>query len=96
MRKYEMMYIINSSLDEEARQAVIDNLQGIITSNGGNILNVDDWGMRSFAYEINFMQKGYYLVLTFEAGNTVIEELNRLMRINPNIVRHMIINLSLE
>ena len=65
MRKYEMMYIINSSLDEEARQTVIDNLHSIITSNGGSIVNIDDWGMRSFAYEINFMQKGYYIVLTF-------------------------------
>lgn len=94
MRKYEIMYIVNSSLDEEARQAVIEGLHGIITSNGGNIVNIDDWGMRTFAYEIKFMQKGYYMVVTFEADNNVISELDRLTRINPNIVRHMIINLD--
>lgn len=88
------MYIVNSSLDEEARQAVIEGLHGIITSNGGNIVNIDDWGMRTFAYEIKFMQKGYYMVVTFEADNNVISELDRLTRINPNIVRHMIINLD--
>lgn len=96
MRKYEMMYIVNSSLDEAARQETIANLHAIITDNGGQIQNVDDWGVRPFAYEINFMQKGYYVVITFEADNDVIAELNRLMRINPNIVRHLILNLSAD
>lgn len=94
MRKYELMYIINSSLDDEARQATIETLQDIITSNGGTIESVDDWGMRSFAYEINDMLKGYYQVLKFEGDNTVVSEFDRLARINANVVRHMILNLE--
>lgn len=94
MRKYEVMYIVKSSLDEEARKEVIENTNAIITNNGGKISNIDDWGMRSFAYEIDYMQKGYYLVVKFEADNKTISEFDRVTRINTNIVRHMIINLE--
>jgi len=94
MRKYEIMYIVNASLDDEKRQEVIDGLHHIITSNGGTIDNVDDWGMREFAYEINHMLKGYYMVVKVSADNNAISEFDRLTRINSNVVRHMIINIE--
>ena len=82
MKKYEVMYIVNASLDDAARQQVIDGLHAIITDNGGKILKVDDWGD---------MTKGYYMVVTFEADNATVKEFDRLSRINANIVRYMII-----
>ncbi len=90
MRKYEVMYIVNASLDDEKRQEVIDSMHAIIT-NGGNITKVDEWGVKEFAYSIDHMNKGYYMVVKFEANNEVVKEFDRLMRINQNIVRYMII-----
>ena len=74
MKKYEVMYIIAK----------------IITDNGGSVNKTDEWGMRDFAYEIDDMHKGYYVVVTFEADNACVKEFDRLMRINPNVVRFMI------
>lgn len=57
MKKYEVMYILNASLEDEKRVALIDSLHAIITDNGGKIEKVDDWGIREFAYEIEHMKK---------------------------------------
>lgn len=94
MRKYEVMYIVKASLEDDARQEVIETLHNIITNNGGNILSVDDWGIKDFAYRIDDMFKGHYVVTTFEANNEVLSEFNRLTKINRNVVRHMVISLE--
>ncbi|MCI8540290.1 MAG: 30S ribosomal protein S6 [Erysipelotrichaceae bacterium] len=91
MKKYEIMYIVNASLDEAARKQVMDNLNQIITDHSGSIDKVDEWGMREFAYEINHMKKGYYVVMNVTSNNEGIQEFDRLTRINQNIVRFMII-----
>ncbi|MCI6272437.1 MAG: 30S ribosomal protein S6 [Erysipelotrichaceae bacterium] len=96
MKKYEVMYILNASLEDEKRVALIDSLHAIITDNGGKIEKVDDWGIREFAYEIEHMKKGYYVVTTFEADNETVKEFDRLMRINANVVRYMNIKLDEE
>ena len=90
MRTYEVMYIIKASLEEEKRTALIETISGIITKEGGKIVKTDEWGMRDFAYRIDDMTKGYYVVLAFEADNACVKEFDRLMRINPNVVRFMI------
>ena len=94
MSKYEVMYIINASVEEEKRTALIEQLGGIITNEGGKIAKTDEWGMRDFAYEIDDMTKGYYVVVTFESDNAGVKEFDRLMRINPNVVRFMIVNID--
>ena len=96
MKKYEVMYILNASLEDEKRVALIDSLHAIITDNGGKIEKIDDWGIREFAYEIEHMKKGYYVVTTFEADNETVKEFDRLMRINANVVRYMNIKLDEE
>ncbi|MDY4972617.1 MAG: 30S ribosomal protein S6 [Erysipelotrichaceae bacterium] len=96
MKNYEVMYIVNASVEEEKRVALIENLHNIITTAGGSIVKVDEWGLRDFAYEIEGMTKGYYVVTTFTADNAGVKELDRLMRINPNVVRYMIVNLDQE
>lgn len=90
MRKYEVMYIINESVDADKRAELIEQLSGIITREGGNVTKTDEWGMRDFAYRIDDMTKGYYVVSAFEADNAAVNEFDRLMRINPNVVRFMI------
>ena len=87
MRQYETMYIIKSTLDDAARAALAEQMHGIITAHGGTIDNVDDWGMRDFAYEIEGMTKGYYVVLTYTVGVEGLNEFDRLMKLNGDVVR---------
>ena len=96
MKKYEVMYIINANVEEEKRVGLIENFSKIITDHNGVIEKTDEWGLRDFAYRIDDMTKGYYVVVTFEADNDAIKELDRLMRINPNIVHFMIVRLDEE
>ena len=90
MRKYEVMYIINESVEGEKRVELIESLAKIITDNGGTITKTDEWGMREFAYRIDFMKKGSYVVMLFEADNACVKEFDRLIGLNQSIVRHMI------
>ncbi len=94
MRKYELMYILKSTLEEEERANLIERLHAILTDNGAEITNVDEWGLRDFAYEINHMKKGYYVVVQFNSEEQAINEFNRLVRINRDVVRHMIVRLD--
>lgn len=94
MKKYEIMYIVDSSLEAEKRAEVMENLHGIITSNNGVVDSVDDWGVRDFAYEINKQSKGHYVVINVTAPVEAISEFDRLSRINNAVVRHMTVRLD--
>ena len=87
MKQYETMYIIKSTLDDAARASLMEEMHAIITNHGGTIDNVDDWGLKDFAYEIDDMTKGYYVVLTYTVDVDGLNEFNRLMKINNDIVR---------
>lgn len=91
MKKYEIMYIVNASLDDAARQSVMDGMHKIITDHSGSIDKVEEWGVKEFAYEINHMNKGYYVLINVTANNEGIQEFDRLTRINSNIVRYLIL-----
>lgn len=92
MKSYEVMYIINPSLDEASRTALIEQMHGIITSFQGTIDKVDDWGLRELAYEINDVRKAYYVVTNFSVSVEGLNEFERLMRINNDVFRYLIIN----
>ncbi len=94
MSKYEVMYIVNANVDEDKRKQLIADMANIIISNGGKVTGTNEWGMRDFAYEIDDMTKGYYVVVNFESNADTEKELDRLMRINGGIVRHMIVNMD--
>lgn len=97
MRKYELMYIVNANLEDEARTELIEKMHAVLTDHGATIDKVDEWGLREYAYEINFQKQGYYVVVTFSAPDaTGIDEFDRLSLINKDIVRHMIIKLDEE
>ena len=85
------MYILKANLEDAKRQEVMDGLHAIITSNNGTIENVDEWGLKEFAYEINKEKKGYYVVVKMTANNEGIAEFDRLARINNNVVRFLIV-----
>ncbi|MDD6466734.1 MAG: 30S ribosomal protein S6 [Erysipelotrichaceae bacterium] len=94
MKKYEVMYILKATLEDAAKQETIDSLNAIITNDGGVIENVDDWGLRDFAYEINGMTKGYYVVVTFNGTSEAVAEFERIARINENVIRTMMLCLE--
>ena len=92
MSKYEMLYIINNDASEEAKQAVIDKMESIVTSNGGTVENIDKWGTKKFAYTLqDYSTEGYYVLINFEADATVPALLNRQVQIMDNAKRCMII-----
>ena len=63
MNKYEIMFIVKPDVEEEARNTLIENFKSILTVNGGSVDNVNEWGLRDFAYEIKDYTKGYYVVV---------------------------------
>lgn len=90
MKKYEIMYILKSTLEEEARKAEIEKLHAILTDKGAKVTNVNEWGLRTFAYPIDDMLKGYYVVIKVTADEAALKEFARLTKIDSNVVRHLV------
>ena len=68
MNKYELLYIISSSATEEQREGVIEKVKTLIEKNGGEIAGTDKWGMKKFAYPIDFKNEGFYVLVNFNAN----------------------------
>ncbi|WOV84345.1 30S ribosomal protein S6 [Sporosarcina jeotgali] len=94
MRKYEIMYIIRPSLDDDAKKALIERFDGVLTSNGAEIIESKEWGKRRLAYEIDDLREGFYQLVTLNAGTEAIDEFTRLANINEGILRHMSVRLD--
>lgn len=91
MRKYETIFIQNPTFDEETLNANIEKFKGIIENGGGTVDNVDVWGKRKLAYEINKMNEGFYTLVNFTASPELPKELDRVFRITDGIMRHIIV-----
>jgi len=91
MRKYETIFILHPSLDEEAVKAGVEKFKGVIENGGGVVDNVDYWGKRKLAYEIKKVNEGHYTLINFSAEPDLPKELDRVFRITDTIVRHIII-----
>jgi|SRR5690554_5946382 small subunit ribosomal protein S6 len=94
VRNYEMMYILNPTVadQEETLVSAIEKVNSLVTGNGGEIVNEDRWGKRRFQYEINKIREGYYVVLKFKLNPESLDELNRVLKLNEDIVRYLLIN----
>ena len=90
MAKYETMMVTTANLDEEASNALINKFKNLIAANG-TIDSVDDWGKKRLAYEIDDIAEGLYVLVTFSAEPKTVKELDRVMKITDEILRHMII-----
>ena len=84
------MFIFVPTLEEESRNQLLERLKGVIEGNG-SITNIDEWGTRKLAYEINDHKEGYYVVINFESNSEVVDELDRVCKISDGVMRHMII-----
>ena len=94
MAKYEMLYLINNELTDEAKDAKIAKYEEVVTSMGGSVASTDKWGTKKTAYPINYKTEAYYVLMTFEADGKVVEELKRVARIDADVVRRLITKLN--
>ncbi|MBA5851657.1 30S ribosomal protein S6 [Clostridium sp. cel8] len=92
MRKYETIFILKPSLDEESFKSNVEKFKDVIQNAGGVIDNVDIWGKRKLAYEIDKVNEGYYTLINFSAEPELPKELDRVFRITDSVIRHIIVN----
>ena len=91
MKAYELLFIVAPSIDETTREAVMNRIQTTITAANGTVDNVDNWGKRKLAYEIDGLTDGDYTLIDFHANPAEVAELDRVLRITDAVVRHMIV-----
>ncbi|MCC5942672.1 MAG: 30S ribosomal protein S6 [Balneolaceae bacterium] len=86
---YEMTYILNPVLDDEKFSELVSFVNKLIEDNGGDIVEVDEWGVKKLAYEMDKKSTGYFVNMYFNAPGSAIEVVERNMRINDNIMRYL-------
>jgi small subunit ribosomal protein S6 len=91
MKRYEIMYIIRPNLEDGARNAQIEELNAILNKFESQDLKVNEWGIKDLAYEIADCKKGYYVLLDVVTSVEAINELDRVMKIRENVIRHIVI-----
>ncbi|MCR5178299.1 MAG: 30S ribosomal protein S6 [Lachnospiraceae bacterium] len=89
MNKYELAVVVNAKLDDEAKNAVVDKVKALIERFGGQIAEVDDWGKKKLAYEIDKMSEGFYYFIRFEAESTAPAEIEKRIRILDGVIRYL-------
>ena len=94
MNRYEMIYIIDTGLEEATRKELIEKVSALIEKNGGEIEKVDEtWGKRRLAYAIDYKTEGWYVLVNFKAPVELPRELERNLQINENVLRYLVIKL---
>ena len=88
--KYEMRYLIDSAMAEEARDALIARFEDTVKNLGGKVLSTDKWGVKKLSYIIGNMSDAFYVLMTFEADGSAIKELDRIAGITDGVLRRMI------
>ena len=89
MNKYELAVVVNAKIEDDARTATIEKVKELIARFGGNVIDVDEWGKKRLAYEIQKMKEGYYYFIHFEAEATVPGEVEQRIRIMDNVLRYL-------
>ena len=94
MRHYETTFILRPNLGEDQFTEIIDRTSGIITDDGGTVINVDRWGIKRLAYEIEKEVQGYYVNLNYAAPGKTVSEIERIFRIDDRLLRYLTIKLA--
>ena len=90
MTKYEMLYILDTSLADEVRDGIIQKIEDLVTKNGGVVEKTDRWDVKKLQYPINYKSEGFYVLMTFEAEKTLVVEIKRIIGITDGIIRRLI------
>ena len=91
MTNYEVMYVIDTALEDSARAEVIARFSDIVTANGGNVVRIDEWGKRRLAYAINYKTEGFYVLMYITAPSDLPRELERNLQIADSVLRYLVI-----
>ena len=94
-RKYELLYVINPAIGEEAIEQENERIQNIVAAQG-EINQVDVWGKRRLAYEIQDEKEGYYVIVTFDSDPEYPKEIERLLRISDSVLRYLVVRADEE
>ena len=89
MNKYELALVINAKIEDDARTYAIEKIKALIEKFGGEITNVDEWGKKKLAYEIQKMREGYYYFIQFDASAECPAEIERRVRIMEPVMRYL-------
>ena len=92
MTNYEVLFVIDPTLEDEKKDAAVERISEIISSEGGEVSDVDVWGLRKLAYPIQKKSEGYYVVMQFKAAPTLPLELDRRIKISDDYIRHIIVS----
>ena len=90
MRNYELVFVVKPNADEVAREAILNIVKEAVATEG-EVVKVDVWGTKKLAYPIAKFTEGHYVLVNFNAGVDVPKELDRNLKINENVIRHMIV-----
>ena len=91
MNKYELALVVNAKIEDETRLATLETVKELVTRFGGTVTNVEDWGKKRLAYEIQKMKEGYYYFIQIDAESTVPNEIEQRIRIMENVIRYLCI-----
>jgi len=91
MNQYELSLVVNAKIEDEAKVATLEAVKDLITRFGGTITNVDDWGKKRLAYEIQKMKEGFYYFIQFESDSKCPGEIEQRIRIMENVIRYLCI-----
>lgn len=96
MNKYELALVLTTKIEDDARTATVDKVKSLIENAGGTISNVDEWGKKRLAYEIQKMKEGYYYFIQFEAVSEVPDQLESSLRIMETVIRYLCVRTDAE
>lgn len=91
MNKYELAVVVSAKVEDEERAATLEKVKDIVTKNGGNITNVDEWGKKRLAYEVKKMREAFYYFIQFDAEATVPAEIESRIRLMEDVVRYLVV-----
>ena len=91
MNKYELTLVVNAKIEDDERAQVIEKVKDLVTRFGGNVTDVDEWGKKRLAYEIQKMHEGFYYFIQFEADAQCPAEVERHVRIMDNVLRYLVV-----
>jgi small subunit ribosomal protein S6 len=91
MKKYEIMYIIRPNIEDEAKKALVERFNNVLSDNGAELTEAKEWGKRRLAYEINDFRDGYYMLLQVNAAAEAVQEFDRLAKISEDMIRHIVL-----
>ena len=94
MANYESVLIARQDLGASQVSSIVEDLSNVITKEGGEVVRVDNWGLKNLAYRINKNRKGHYVILNIAAPASAIAEYERVMRVNEDIIRYMTIKVE--